>query len=92
MTVHKINPGAARARKVGQVLLRTVLSNLENQGEQLAGFALVTWDARGEAQTSFQTAAGPIGRTMVAAYVGNALVQHVAASLAQETPVEIITP
>lgn len=92
MTVHKINPGADRPRDVARILLRAVLSNLEGQGDSLSGYALVTWDGRGEAQTSFQTAVGPIGRTMVATYVENALVQHVASAIAQEATIERITP
>lgn len=90
MPIHRINPRAAQARRVARVMVRSLHQHMMGQGEHLAGFAIVSWDGRGEVQTSFQTSTGPIGRSMLGPFVGNALTQHVAASLAEESGVIVL--
>lgn len=92
MTVRRINPRAKQARRVGQVMVKSLHVHLEGQGEHLSGFAMVSWDARGAVQTSFMCSSGPVSRCLVGTFVGNVLTQHVAASMAQECGVEVIPP
>ena len=58
--------------------------------DNIAGFALVTWDMRGQAHSTFSTDMGPIGRGLMPSYVKDQLMTHVAVMTAQESESEKI--
>lgn len=68
-----------------RVLGRCVKNALETHGDDFAGFALVTWDMRGNAHTSYCAGTGPIGEGLVPSYSQDALNRHVAVALTQRT-------
>jgi hypothetical protein len=51
--------------------------------ENVAGFALVVWDSRGEMRSAYNAAQGPIGPALVPTLVADALNRHVAVMLAR---------
>lgn len=90
MSVKEFDPRKRNARRVRRILGKTVRSHLLGQGDDLAGFAIVSWDHRGAVQTGSLTSSGPIDRSLLPAFVGDALNRHIAVSLAQENTVEIV--
>lgn len=83
MSVHEIDPKAENARLVRVALGRSIKMHLAEMGDGLAGFAIVSWDNRGECTSSY-LADGPIGRCLVPAFVHDALNRQVAVGIAQE--------
>lgn len=51
--------------------------------DQIAGYALVVWDTRGEMRSVYNAAQGPIGPALVPTLVADALNRHVAVMLAR---------
>lgn len=49
----------------------------------VAGFALVVWDSRGEMKSAYNAAQGPIGPALVPTLAADALNRHVAVMLAR---------
>lgn len=54
-------------------LVRAVKEHLNGQ---VAGYALISWDARGDVTTSLSTYNGPIARSMVPTFVHDVLIRH----------------
>lgn len=84
MTVVAIDPKRNRARRVGHNLVRSVNKHLYQQGSDLAGYAMVSWDARGECSSSYFSADGPVGRSLLPSFVKDALNRHLAVNLVEE--------
>jgi hypothetical protein len=51
-------------------------------GDDIAGFALVVWDAEGNLRSSYDTTRGPIRPPLVPTLASDALNRHVAVMLA----------
>lgn len=79
--LREINPRADRQKRLRRILGRSVRSALSGE---VAGFALVTWDTRGDAHSVYCTDSGPVGHRLMPAFVHDALNQHVAVSLSQD--------
>lgn len=79
--LHTFEPAKDRARAVRRELFKVLRMSLRSQGDDLAGFAMVLWDRRGEPDSNFLTKAGPIGRAMMPNYVKDALERHVTMNL-----------
>lgn len=88
-TLIEINPRRERQGRLRRILGRSVRSALSGE---VAGFALVTWDSRGDAHTSYCTDSGPVGHRLMPAFVHDALNQHVSVTLAQEQRTTRIDP
>lgn len=58
-------------------------------GDDIAGFALVAWDRRGECRSALWTEEGPVGLALAPSYVGDALNRHVAVHLSQTAEAEV---
>jgi hypothetical protein len=63
-------------------LLEKCCSAITELGD-VAGFALVVWDSRGEMKSAYNAAQGPIGPPLVPTLVADALNRHVAVMLAR---------
>lgn len=70
------------ARKVRQRLFHSCRMGLEEAGDDLAGYALVTWTSDGEMHSAYDTHGGPIRAALVPTLVADALNRHVAVMLA----------
>lgn len=73
-----------RQQRVRRILGRCVRDALEGWDGDIGGFALITWDMRGEARTAVFDDLGPIGRSLVPAFVHDALNRHLAVAIMQE--------
>jgi hypothetical protein len=51
--------------------------------DQIAGYALVVWDMRGDMRSVYSASQGPIGPSLVPTLVADALNRHVAVMLAR---------
>lgn len=71
-----------RAQEVRRILGRSIKSAIEKHGGDIGGFALVTWDMRGNAQSAMLDDVGPIAMALVPTYVHDALNRHVAVTVA----------
>lgn len=87
MSVEAVDPGRDRATRIRRILGRVLRDHLEGHGPDIAGFALVSWDMRGNARTGFMTEVGPVGDSLMPCFVKDALQRHLAVKLAQ-----IVTP
>lgn len=85
MGISEIDPAAVRARKVRKILGRCVRSSLESNGDDLAGFSLVSWDMRGNANSSYFSDIGPVGESLVPSFTKDALNRHIAVVLVERT-------
>jgi hypothetical protein len=88
--IYQVDPYTKRTRKIRQMFLALVKRQLGYT--DMAGFCIVTWNSRGEPDTGFCTNVGPVSRALLPMYVQNVLTVHIAASLAQETGVQVIEP
>jgi hypothetical protein len=64
--------------------LAALLASHDQAGDEIAGFALVVWDNRGDMRTAYDAARGPIGPALVLTLVSDALNRHLAIKLAEE--------
>lgn len=87
--LYAVAPGNARARHVRRILGSAIRSHIRQQGDDIAGFALVTWDMRGGACGAYLTDVGPVATTLLPTYVHDVLNRHVAVELAVGT--EVVT-
>lgn len=83
-----IDPGAERRQIVRDALGR-VFEKLSEM-DDVAGFAVVSWDSRGGSLTAVHQSEGPISLDLVPAYASHQLVLHVAATTGAGTSVEQI--
>jgi hypothetical protein len=81
----EIDPGADRAQRVRRIIGRSLQNHLREHGDEIAGFAFVTWDMRGEATSGYMTEVGPIGESLMPAFVKDALQRHLAVVLVERT-------
>lgn len=81
MTATEIDFRGPRQKRLRRILGRSVRAALDGD---VVGFALVTWDGRGDAHSSYCTESGPVGQRLMPAFVHDALQQHFSVSLAQE--------
>lgn len=84
MSVVEIRPGRDQSREVAASVIRAARRLREVHGDNLAGYALVHWDARGECG-SVVRAGGMVGEALIPSYVGAALNRHVAVLIAERT-------
>lgn len=90
--IREIAPKRDKAAKVAKMLRRAVASQILSQGEDIAGFALVTWDHRGDTDSSYLTSSGPVSRSFMPILVKDALDRHVTIRTAEEVQTEEIFP
>lgn len=83
--VVEVDLAGDRAQNLRRILGRTVRNHIETQGDDLSGFALVTWDARGNTAVGYYTDTGPVGDSLMPAFVHDALNRAVAVVTAEET-------
>jgi hypothetical protein len=88
--IREITPAADRAQEVRRVIFRTLRRHFQDQGDDIAGFAIVTWDMRGEASSGYSTDVGPVGESLMPAFVKDALQRHLSVVLAERTHSDII--
>lgn len=89
--IHEIDPGADRAGRIRRIMGRVLRNHLEAHGDELAGFAMVTWDMRGEATSGYCTEIGPVGESLMPAFVKDALQRHLAVVLVERTESRPVT-
>ena len=83
MSVRAVTPADDRAKLVRKALARSVRSALRTHSNDVAGFALVTWDMRGSVESSFLCESGMVSPSLMPSYVKDALNRHVAVLTAQ---------
>lgn len=84
MSVKEIRPKKESLARRRRIVGRALREALSEQGDEFAGFALVTWDHRGNATSAFYADTGPIGESLVATFVHDQLVKHSAGLLTQK--------
>lgn len=90
--IREIAPKRDRSLKARKTLGRAVADHIREWGDEFAGFAIVTWNNRGETQTSYLTASGPVSRNFMPILVKDALDRHVTIKMGEETQTEEIFP
>lgn len=83
--IHEIDPGADRAQRVRRIIGRVLKKHFADHGSEIAGFALVSWDMRGEATSGYFTEVGPVGESLMPSFVKDALQRHLAVVLVERT-------
>ena len=77
---HKAN----EAREIRASLFGRCRAAIDHLGDDIAGFAVVVWDRRGDLRSAYDTTRGPIGPALVPTLVADALNRHVAVMLAAQ--------
>lgn len=90
--LREVTPNKVRARKTRLIMGRTLRHHLSAFGDDVAGFALVTWDMRGGAQSAFLTVNGMVSASLMPSFVHDVLNRHVAVDLAQREEINLVTP
>lgn len=73
-----------RKRKAGGVrrnLFESCRKALDEAGDDLAGYALVTWTRDGDIHSAYDARIGPIRDALVPTLVGDALNRHIAVNI-----------
>ena len=83
MSVKEVRPDKEFLAKRRRIFGRSMRNALQSQGAEFAGFALVTWDNRGNATSAFYCDTGPIGESLMPTFVHDALNRHVAVVVSQ---------
>ena len=76
---HRAAKNLAELREELLEKCRSAIAELDD----VAGFALVVWDSRGEMRSAYNAAQGPIGPALIPTLVADALNRHVAVMLAR---------
>lgn len=84
-TVTEIAPKKHRAARVRRIFGRCLRTHIERHGEDIAGFAIVSWDMLGHAHSSYSTEVGPVSPSLMPAYTHDALNRLYAVVLAEES-------
>ena len=74
---------ADQAKFVRRDLFRCARSQADERGDELSGFALISWDRSGSFKTALQHGYGPFGWTSIPEHMRDALQRHVSVELAQ---------
>ena len=77
-TLHVIKPRAQRAAALLKNLLGATAAQGGIHGENLAGYALISWDNRGAVIASYVTGDGPVAPDLLPGYAHTALTTEVA--------------
>ncbi len=88
--VVEFDPRSVWQKKLRRIFGQCIKSAVAN-ATGFAGFALVTWDERGECRTSYYADTGPISAHLMPSYVADALNRHVAVDIAQRTASNLVT-
>ncbi|HML28215.1 MAG TPA: hypothetical protein PKE16_05125 [Hyphomicrobium sp.] len=79
---------ALRAEREAELARAELLAKCETAieavGSDVAGFALVVWNTKGEMRTVYDASSGPIGPALLPTLASDALNRHVAVMLAQD--------
>jgi hypothetical protein len=78
------NRKRADGREMRQSLFERCRAAADQLGDNIAGFALVVWDTKGDLRSAYDATRGPIGPALVPTLVSDALNRHVAVKLAEE--------
>lgn len=65
-------------------LLEKCEAAVDAVGNDVAGFALIVWNSKGEMRTVYDASKGPIGPALLPTLASDALNRHVAVMLAKE--------
>jgi hypothetical protein len=91
MTVREFRPDLSDLAQRRRILVAAVRDSFRSHGEDFAGFALVTWDARGNADSAFYADTGPVAESMVPLFAHDVLNRHVAVKAAAAQTVYPLT-
>lgn len=72
------------AKDVREMLFARCRAAIDQMGDDIAGFALVVWDQRGDMRTAYDAERGPISFALVPTLVSDALNRHVAVKIAEQ--------
>lgn len=72
------------AKTIRERLFSACRNAIDEQGDDLAGFALVVWDREGDLRSAYDARHGPIGPYLVPTLVSDALNRHLAVMLAEQ--------
>jgi hypothetical protein len=72
------------ARAMRASLFSRARAAIDQAGDDIAGFAIVVWDGKGDMRTAYDATRGIIGPALVPTLVSDALNRHVAVKLAEE--------
>ena len=78
----------AAAKETRRSLFERCRESCNQFGDDIAGFAIVVWDGRGELRSAYDTTRGPIASALVPTLVSDALNRHVAVMLSRIQPEE----
>lgn len=84
MTIKEVDPKKDCADYVRATIDAVVARHKENKGDEIAGFAFITWDRRGTPMTGYLCNQGMVHRALMPSYVSDALNQHVIMDMANE--------
>jgi hypothetical protein len=71
------------AERIRSDILAKCAAAIEAMGSDVAGFALVVWNKRGEMRTVYDASQGPIGPALLPTLASDALNRHVAVMLSK---------
>lgn len=73
----------ADAKATRHSLFERCRAACDQVGDDIAGFAVIVWDKRGDLRSAYDATRGPIGPALVPTLVSDALNRHVAVKLAE---------
>lgn len=82
-TLVEFRPDKAALARRRRIMGRALRAALDTHGSELAGFALVSWDRRGGAHTTYLAQDGMVSESLMPTLVHDALNRHVAVVLAE---------
>lgn len=89
--LYEVTVGAERVKRVRRIMGRSLKRSIDGMGDDLAGFAMVVWDMRGGATTTYLAHDGMVGRSLMPAYVHDALQRHVTCDVIEDCTADIIS-
>lgn len=76
------------AKRLRENLFLRCRQAIDQMGDDIAGFALVVWDERGDLRTAYNAENGPISFALVPTLVSDALNRHVAVKITEDRMAE----
>jgi hypothetical protein len=81
--LYEARPDLVSQRKRRRIAGKAMSQAISTHGNDLTGFALVTWNSRGDCHSSYLADYGPISRSLMPSYVKDALQRHVTINMAE---------
>lgn len=84
MIIREIRPDLEKQKALRRSARRDLTRHFNENGSDLQGYAMISWNSRGIAVSNFYTETGPVSLSLLSCYVHDVLNRHIVQSLVEQ--------